>query len=267
MYRLLLILIICSFSIENFAQFETKLSNELFISKLSDQVYIVTHNLPWESNSLIIKNSDNEIALIDTPYDSASTALLLQWIEQVIAPKKIIALNTGFHIDNLGGNSCLRTRGIDVYGSDRTVALVESNGQKTTNQIITWLKPEQDSIKRIYESMSLVKPNIIFSLNDGLKIPFGNLELEVYFPGETHSPDNTVVYVKELKLLFAGCLAKALSYTTPGFTGDANMAEWPGSLQNVLNKFSETKIVIPHHGMWGDMNIIYHTIDLLQGKK
>ncbi|GAB1454191.1 hypothetical protein MASR2M47_42470 [Draconibacterium sp.] len=63
-----------------FAQFETKLSKELFISKLSDTTYVVTHYFPWESNSLMVKASDKEVVLIDTPYDTAATALMYDWI-------------------------------------------------------------------------------------------------------------------------------------------------------------------------------------------
>ncbi len=50
-----------------FAQFEIKLNEELFISKLSEKTYIVTHYFPWESNSMILEASGNKIILIDTP--------------------------------------------------------------------------------------------------------------------------------------------------------------------------------------------------------
>lgn len=249
-----------------FAQFETKLSEELFITKLSDTVYVVTHYFPWESNSLIVKASDKEVVLIDTPYDTSATALMLNWIQNILKPEKVTAINTGFHVDNLGGNPYLREKGIDIYGADKTCRLIDERGKQTQQQLITWLKPEQERIKKVYEAMVFVKPNKIFKIEEGIFLKIGNLSFDVYFPGETHSPDNLVVYIKECNLLFGGCMVKALSSQNLGFTGDANIAEWPISMKVIQEKYKTAQIVIPHHGMWGDMSLVQHTIDLLTKK-
>lgn len=256
--------ILITITLNSFAQFETKLSKELFITKLSDTVYVVTHNFPWESNSLIINALEKEVVLIDTPYDTAATTLMINWINFNLHPNKITAINTGFHVDNLGGNQYLREKGIDIYGSDRTCALIDERGKNTQQQIISWLKPEQENIKTVFENMIFVKPNKIFKIEDGIILKIGDLTFDVYFPGETHSPDNLVVNIKEANLLFGGCMVKALSYNNLGFTGDANITEWPKSLKIIQEKYKSVKIVIPHHGMWGDMSLVQHTIDLLE---
>lgn len=248
------------------AKYETKLSEELFITKLSETVYVVTHYFPWESNSLIVKASDKEVVLIDTPYDTSATALMLKWVENIMKPEKVTAINTGFHVDNLGGNQYLRKKGIDIYGADRTCRLIDERGEKTQQEIITWLKPEQERIKKAYEMMVFEKPNKVFKIEEGIFLKIGNLSFDVYFPGETHSPDNLVVYIKECDLLFGGCMIKALSSENLGFTGDANISEWPNSLKVIQEKYKSAQIVIPHHGMWGDMSLIQHTIDLLEKK-
>lgn len=245
-----------------FAQNKIKLSDDLVISKLSDTVYVVTHYFPWESNSLILKASDNEIVLIDTPYNVKATSLMMNWINNNLKPNKITAINTGFHIDNLGGNQLLRELNIDIYGADRTCTLVDERGQQTQQQLISWLTPEQEQIKRVFESMTFVKPNKIYKIEEGLLLNIGNLSIEVYFPGESHSPDNVVVYIKELKLLFGGCMVKSLSSNNLGFTGDANLSEWPKSLKKVQEKFPFATLVIPHHGRWGNNELIEHTIQL-----
>lgn len=249
-----------------FAQFEMKLSDELFISKLSDTIYVVTHYFPWESNSLIVKASGKEVVLIDTPYDTSATVLMLNWINENLKPEKITAINTGFHVDNLGGNQYLREKGIDIYGADKTCTLIDRRGKHTQQQLISWLKPEQERIKKVYEAMVFVKPNKIFKIEEGIFLKIGNLTFDVYFPGETHSPDNLVVYIKECNLLFGGCMVKALLYQNLGFTGDANIAEWPISMKKIQEKYKTARIVIPHHGMWGDMDLVQHTIDLLMKK-
>lgn len=230
---LLILVVFAIMQNTTFAQFEIKLSDDLFISKISDNVYVATHYFPWESNSLIIRASEKELVLIDTPYNSLSTALMLNWINKQLSPEKITAINTGFHIDNLGGNQYLRENEIDIYGADKTCKLIDEKGKQTQEQIISWLTPEQENIKRVYETMVFVKPNKTFKINEGIELNIGKLSFEVYFPGETHSPDNLVVYIKECELLFGGCMVKSLSHRNLGFTGDANIDEWPVSLKKI----------------------------------
>jgi len=264
--RLVLVISLIMIGVQLFAQFETKLRDDLFLTKLNDTVYVVTHYFPWESNSLIVRASESDVVLIDTPYDTSATELLLNWININMDPLNITAINTGFHIDNLGGNQCLRKKGIDIYGSDKTCNLIDERGKQTQQQIISWLKPNQEQIRKVYENICFVKPNKIFKIEDGLNLKTGNLSFDIFFPGESHSPDNLVVYMPELNMLFGGCMVKSLSSVNLGFTGDANLTEWPKSMKVILQKYKNAEIVIPHHGMWGNLSLIQHTIDLLDKK-
>lgn len=249
----------------SYAQYEIKLNEELFISKISNSVYIVSHNFPWNSNSVIVTASATETVLIDTPYDSTATSQILDWIDMNLKPKKITAINTGFHIDNLGGNGCLVSKGIEVYGSDLTSRLVVEQGEKTTKQILTWLEaPKFKKYRAVYEKIKLVQPTKIFNINDGLNLKIGDITFEVYYPGESHSPDNVVVYIKEQNILFGGCMIKSAGSKNLGFTGDANMTEWPKSVKKVKEKYQSAKLVIPHHGKWGDVKLLDHTLSLFK---
>ena len=109
-----------------------------------------------------------------------------------------------------------------------------------------------------------MEPNKQYDIAEGLTLTVGQLDFIVYFPGQSHSPDNQVVYIPSLNLLFGGCMVKSLVSTNLGFTGDANLEEWPKSMKNVQQKFKDLKVVIPHHGMWGGMELVQHTIDLLE---
>jgi len=115
------------------AQYETKLREDLFVSKLSDTVYVVTHYFPWESNSLVVKASAQEVVLIDTPYDTSATALMVDWVLSQFGPVRITAINTGFHVDNLGGNQYLRENGIDITGPIKRVNWLTSGGFRHSN--------------------------------------------------------------------------------------------------------------------------------------
>lgn len=250
-----------------FSQDEMVLNPELKITRLSAQVWVVTHSFPWESNSLIVKASDKELVLIDTPYTNEATELMLQFIWKEIKPKEITAVLTGFHVDNLGGTGCLLSHRIPVYGSDRACQLLDERSAQTQKLMLTWLqKPGQEKYRKTYADMKFDKPDHVFPIEKGLFLKKGKLSFEVYFPGESHSPDNLTVYVKELNLLFGGCMVKSMESPNLGFTGDANMSEWPVSVKKVQDKYPDAKWVIPHHGKWGDRSLLQHTLDLFKAQ-
>lgn len=262
---ILLCLLLCSATTS--AQFETKLSDGLFLSEIAANTWAVTHYFPWESNSLVVKASEKEVVLIDTPYTNEATAILLTWIRTNLNPEKITAINTGFHIDNLGGNQELIQNGSVIYGSDRTCSLIDERGLKSQQELISWLKPDQQSIKKAYQAMVFTKPTAIFNIEAGLNLSIGTMTFEVFYPGKSHSPDNVVVFIPELNLLFGGCMVKALTAKNLGFTSDANLPEWLSSLYTIKTKYPSSKIVVPHHGLWGSMQLIHHTINLLNSSQ
>jgi glyoxylase-like metal-dependent hydrolase (beta-lactamase superfamily II) len=249
------------------AQREIVFDPELKMTQLNDHVWVVTHSFPWDSNSLVVQASDKEVVLIDTPYTNEATETLLKYIQEKLKPKRITAILTGFHVDNLGGTGSLLKRGIPVYGADRTCVLIDEKSASTQRQLLSWLKaPEQEKYRQAYASMKFEKPDRVFPIEKGLFLKKGKLSFEVYFPGESHSPDNLTVYLKELDLLFGGCMVKSLESRNLGFTGDANMNEWPVSLKKVQAKYPNAKLVIPHHGQWGDAALLRHTLDLFNAR-
>jgi glyoxylase-like metal-dependent hydrolase (beta-lactamase superfamily II) len=118
----------------------------------------------------------------------------------------------------------------------------------------------------ILQKTVLKPPNHSFKINDGLKFEIGNEMVEIYYPGPGHTQDNIVVYFHQRKMLFAGCIVKALRWKGLGFTGDADLKEWSNSLKKLLDKFPQSRIVIPGHGSYGDLSLIHHTLKLLRNK-
>ena len=134
--------------------------------------------------------------------------------------------------------------------------------------MLTWLKAP--SMKKYYDEhakMEFKAPNQTFKLEEGLTIKRGRLHYEIYFPGESHSPDNVTVYIPELDILFGGCMIKSAASKNLGFTGDANLEEWPKSVARVSKRYPNCSMVVPHHGMWGGMELFEHTLLLFQTVK
>jgi metallo-beta-lactamase class B len=176
----------------------------------------------------------------------------------------LIEINTGFHNDNLGGNEYLLSKGVPVYGSDVTAKLIQERGPEEKEKIIkSFADSDNATYHQACRQMTFMPPNHTFDINKGLKLEFPKETVEVYYPGPSHTIDNTVVYFQNHKILFGGCMVKALDSKDAGYTADANMQQWPRSIEKVLARYKDAKIVVPGHGNCGNINLLKHTIELL----
>jgi len=268
LYRIFLIFIVIFINVAILAsENQIELSEDLIITEIEKGVYVVTHSFPWPGNSLVVLLSENEVVFVDTPYNNEATRKVIEWIRSKNREADIIEINTGFHNDNLGGNEYLLGQNIPVYGSELTAKMIENGKIYETMAAASELlkksgKASQECLES-YKTQKFKAPNRLFDIKEGLKLNVGEEIVEVYFPGESHSTDNTVVYFHNKKVLFGGCMVKSLESRGPGFTGDANMEEWPKSVEKVLKRYKDARIVVPGHGNWGDTKLLRHTIDLL----
>ena len=226
---------------------------------IQEGVFVITHSFPWAANSLAVVMEDH-LVLVDTPWTPAATQEMLTWLEAQVGPKEIVAINTHFHLDNLGGNQYLVKQGIPVYGSDLTVELLAERGQATLDQTMQWLQAEEDPrFAQALVGQELVAPTEVFDIDDGLSLEFGDQSLEVYFPGPAHAPDNLVVYFPDRKILFGGCMI--IGWDSIGNTTDADLAAWPGTVRE-LEQF-QFDILVPGHGERLDPSLVKHTLAIL----
>jgi metallo-beta-lactamase class B len=246
------------------------ISEDLAVEKVSEGVVMAVHTFPWGANSLVIEMENSEVVLIDTPYTYEATKELVEWIRGLAGTKtKFTAINTGFHFDNLGGNQYLAEQGIPIYGTGKTVDMIQKRGEKSRTWFLQSLQaPKDKKYYDAYKDLAYVPPTEVIELNadEEKKLAFGVESLILYYPGETHSPDNITVYYPEKKILFGGCMIKELSAANLGNTDDANLDKWPVSIERLKAKYNETnvKIIIPGHGKAGDIRLLYKTLELLK---
>ncbi len=238
----------------------TQIGDDLYVHELEDGVIVVTHEFPWPSNSLVVEMADSSLVLVDTPYTPDATHVLLDWLTTRFGPRDIIAINTHFHVDRLGGNRALIAAGIPVYGADLTAQLLAERGEASRKLLLSWLSgPENQRFYAAHQAIPYTTPDHLFELKAGLELQWGQEIVQVVFPGAAHSPDNVVVYFPTRKLLFGGCLI--LSGSEIGNTADADLAAWPEAIRRLASFDLET--VIPGHGDRFDPALIDHTLDLL----
>lgn len=185
------------------------------------------------ANGLIVESAD-EVALIDTPWDKEQTIQLLEWVDRELNNAISFAVITHAHMDRIGGIDVLKSRDIPTISGHLTVKEATGN--------------------------SFSRPD--FTFRTDTLLTYGNASLEVYYPGPGHTEDNTVVYLKDQYILYGGCFIKGASFTTLGNLEDADTAEWPNSLRNVMERYPQRKRVIPGHGNLSP-GAIERTMDLL----
>ena len=243
-----------------------QISSDLYYTEVRDSVYVITHHFPkYGSNSLFVLLPGEQGVLIDTPHETTGTRFLLSWIRTKFGKLQLTAINTGWHQDNLGGNEFLLDRKIPVYGPTLTATILQDRGNELKDLLLEQTSSlEDDRYYQSFSELTLLPPNHTFAIEEGLLLEKGGETFEVYFPGESHTVDNTVVFLHSKKILFGGCMIMSIRHQQPGFIDHANMAEWPESVKKVQEKFPFCNLVIPGHGPYGNKKLLEHTRNILE---
>jgi len=186
------------------------------------------------SNGMILINDDKAF-LFDTPPTELLTQQLADWITQKLKLKLVGFIPNHWHIDCMGGLAYLQKIGIESYANQMTIDIAKKKNF----------------------------PVPMHGFRDTLNLKLGKTEINCYYLGAGHSMDNIVVWIPSEKVLFAGCLVKELSAKGLGNTADGDLAAYPQTIEKVLQKFPDAKIVIPGHGSVGGIELIRHTKELL----
>ena len=238
LYLIIITLMIPTLSL--FGELVIKISGDLELKKISDHCYIHIsyhdlENAPhFPANGLVYINQ-GKAYIVDTPWTNELTDLLIQYLQDTMKVSVECVIPAHWHEDCMGGLETVHKMGIQSYAYQLTA--------------------------EICKEKKLPVPQITF--NDSLLIGPEN-ELLLKYLGPGHTEDNMIVYIPSEKILFAGCMAKALGWNSLGFTGDANIPKWPETLKNVLHRFPDAKIVIPGHGNYGGLDILEHTLSLFK---
>ena len=245
------------------APFQVKridLDQELYIRQIKENVFVVTHSFPWPANALIVEMANSDLVIVGSTYTPEAMSQVLAWIESRFGKRNITAINTGYHVDNLGGNRALIEQGISVYGSDLTAELLEKRGEQTRQVILEMLPGKaNEGYYNTHAEMRFMAPTSLFPIAEGLQLSLGDEQIQVFYPGPSQAPDKVVVYFPNARVLFGGCMI--LGGEQIGNISDADLTNWPEAVQK-LRQF-EVEIVVPGHGERLDIELIEHTIDLL----
>jgi len=248
-YRILnLIIIIVLFSVISSCKLIDKSieiqSDDLVINKLSENVYQHISYLQTENwgkvacNGMIVVE-DGEAIIFDTPVDNKSSQILIEKLSDN-GVRIIGIVPTHFHVDCVGG--------LDTFGENKTQIFISN---ETIGKIAS------------YDEFTGYKIKIF---EDKLSINIGTSSIQLEYLGAGHTTDNIVGYYDKDKILFGGCLVKAVG-SMKGNLADADVEEWSNTVRKVKEKYPNADIVVPGHGKTGGVELLDYTIELFEREK
>ena len=243
---------------------ETIINEYLKVIEIDTDVYRVIHAFPWSANSLLVRVGGNDFILCDTPIENTGSQALVEWIREKYGDVNLTVINCHYHIDCLGGNHYMLSQGFKVYATEMTLKLFEEDKENIIPRMLNGVTDSK--MIEVIKNLKLAPPENIFNEENGLKLKIGEEEIELYYPGGGHTEDNIVVYFPQRKILYGGCLVKPLEQKNLGSQSFANFEQWPQSLQNLIDKYPDAKLVVPGHGSHGDMSMVNHTMELLPNR-
>lgn len=217
------------------------ISNDIELIRLSENAYVHVSYSEIEgygrvsSNGLIFRNG-NEAFLFDTPATESLTGELVSWLRKSMNLKIAGFVPNHWHSDCIGGLQFLIDQRIESYANQMTINIARSKGL----------------------------PVPANGFRDSLQLQLGSKLIQCYYPGPAHSLDNIVVWIPSEKILFAGCMVKSLDAKNIGNIADGDLASYPKTIDKLLRRYPDAKIVVPGHGQYGGIELIMHTKELLK---
>ena len=207
-------------------------SQPLKITSLTGDFYVFTtyhtfDNKRVPANGLYFVTNDG-VVMFDTPWDTTQFQPLLDSIEAKHKKKVVLCIATHSHEDRTGGFKFLKTKGVKTYSSEMT------------------------------RNMGKKKAEFYFTKDTTFNV--GGVSFQTFYGGQGHTKDNIIIWVDGEKILYAGCLIKSIADTDLGNISEANLVEWPNTLNKIQQKFPEPKFIITGHYDWTSVNALKHTM-------
>ncbi|MGK6340809.1 IND family subclass B1 metallo-beta-lactamase [Chryseobacterium sp. DT-3] len=209
---------------------EPPLSSKLYLYK----TFGVFGGKEYSTNALYLITKKG-VVLFDVPWQKTQYQSLMDTIKKRHNLPVIAVFATHSHADRAGDLSFYNNKGIKTYATAKTNELLKKEGKATSNNLI----------------------------KVGKKYKIGGEEFIVDFLGEGHTADNVVVWFPKYNVLDGGCLIKSSAATDLGYTGEANVQQWPLTMKNLQAKYPSSAKVIPGHDEWKGNDHVKHTLELL----
>ena len=195
------------------------------------------------------------IMVADTTATPAMAQDLIARIRQVSdKPIKYVLLTHYHAVRVLGASAYLAEGATEVIASRGTHDLIVERGAQD-------MLSEMERFPRLFRGADSVPgltwPTLV--VGDGtpgrqgsLTVDLGGVQVEIWHPGAGHTRGDTIAWVEAEKVLFSGDLVE---YEAGVYTGDAQLEEWPATLEAL--RALQAEAIVPGRGeaMKGNANV------------
>jgi metallo-beta-lactamase class B len=212
----------------------------LTITPINDSVFIATTYQVYgtelfPANSMYVVTQQG-VVLIDTPWDTTQVLPLLDSIQLRHNQPVVLCIATHFHEDRTGGFNIFRELNIPTWSSALT---------------------KKYCIERHF-------PIAAHTFLNDTTFTVGSVDLETFYPGAGHAPDNIVIWFPKWQILYGGCFIKSTDSPTLGNMADADIVSWANAVALVKKRYKRPDYVIPGHQQWGTVRLLNHTQKLVK---
>ena len=178
---------------------------------------------------------DEAVLICDALATPVMAQKLIAEIRKVSAkPIKYVVLSH-YHAVRVLGASGYQAAGMqEIIASKGTYEMIVERGEQD-------MQSEYQRFPRLFDAFDSVPgltwPTMVFEQQ--MTLWLGALEVNIMHPGAGHTKGDTIVWVPAEKVLFSGDLVEA---DAACYTGDAQLAEWPATL-DVLAALGAEKMV------------------------
>ena len=186
------------------------------------------------------------IMVSDATATPAMAQDLIQRIRQVSdKPIKYVLLTHYHAVRVLGASAYVAEGATEVIASRGTYELIVERGAED-------MQSEMERFPRLFRGADSVPgltwPTMV--IGDGqpgrqgsLTVDLGGVKVEIWHPGQGHTRGDTIAWVEDEKVLFSGDLVE---YEAGVYTGDAQLEEWPATLEAL--RALKAEAIVPGRG-------------------
>jgi glyoxylase-like metal-dependent hydrolase (beta-lactamase superfamily II) len=190
-------------------------------AELAKGVYALTAE--GDPNSGVVVGDDS-VLVIDARATPAMAKELVAHIRQVTDKPIRHVLLTHYHAVRVLGAAGYEER-VNTIASDVTRAMIEERGQED-------MASEIQRFPRLFRAKETIPgltwPNLVF--HQKMTLWLGSREVQLLHAGRGHTAGDTIAWLPEEKVLFAGDLVE---YGATPYCGDAHFGDWPGTLDRL----------------------------------
>lgn len=193
-------------------------------TQLSAHAYAYTAE--GDPNSGIVVGDDAAMVIDTTATPVMAQALIRHVREVTDKPIKYVVLSHYHAVRVLGASAYFAEGAQEIIASRGTYELIRERGAQD-------MQSEIERFPRLFQAVEsipgLTWPSLVFER--ALTVFLGSLEVQIMQPGPGHTTGDTIVWLPSDRVLFSGDLVE---YEAAAYTGDAQLEEWPVTLEKLL---------------------------------